>query len=71
MPVKSMDVIVKTPFAPHKPNSDLIALGYKFLCAHISIERFVEADIELDTDSWEVVAVEQTEGFNFYAKTNN
>lgn len=68
MPIKSMDVIVKTPFAPHKPNADLIALGYKFLCAHVSIDRFVEADIELDTDSREIIAVQQDNGFNFYAK---
>lgn len=66
--MKAQDCIVKTPFAPNKPHGDMVMLGYKFLCAHISIDRLVEDDTELATDQHEVFAVETYEGVNFYAK---
>lgn len=66
--MKTLDIIVKQPFAPHKPHADLLLLGYKFLCSHVSISAFTDSDIEIDTDNHEVVAVKQEQGFNFYSK---
>lgn len=65
---KTLDIIVRTPFAPNKPHADMIALGYKFVCSHMTIEAFTESDTELDIDSHEVFAVQQAEGVNFYVK---
>lgn len=66
--MRTMDMITKQPFPPHKPNSDLKMLGYRFVFSHISIEQPIEADIEVDTASRELIAVEQEQGFNFYVK---
>lgn len=66
--MKAQDCIIKTPFQPHKPHSDILAMGYRFLCAHISIEALVQQDVFLQTNSHEVVAVEQEQGWNFYTK---
>lgn len=68
--MKSMDLIVETPFQPGKPHTDLIALGYEFLCSHISIERFYTDDFETTAKASDrIVAVQQeNDGFNFYRK---
>lgn len=66
--IKSMDVIVKQPFQPHKPHADIMALGYLPLACSTSIKTFLDADIELETNNHEVIAVRQEQAFYFYAK---
>jgi len=66
--MKAQDCIITTPFPPHKPDSDLRMLGYRFLCSHISVQALVDADTNLQTNSHEIVAVEQENGVNFYVK---
>lgn len=66
--MKTMDMIVVEPFQSYKPHADMLALGYVFLCAHISIEAFIEDDLELKTNQHRVVAVESPEGYNFYVR---
>jgi hypothetical protein len=63
-----MDMLLRQPFPPNKPHSDMRILGYRFVFSHISTERAVEDDIEVDTTSRELFAVETDNGFNFYVK---
>lgn len=66
--MKTLDMIIKQPFAPHKPHSDIKMLGYTFAGSHVSIEAFVESDQEIPANRHELIAVEQEQGFNFYFK---
>lgn len=66
--MKTLDMIVKQPFPPYKPHADMVAMGYSFICSHISIESFIDADLDLKTDQHEVYAVECPEGYNFYVR---
>lgn len=70
MKLRTMDLILDE----HKKGTELIthsvalAQGYKFLCSHISIDRFFADDFEVETPSRNIIACETEEGVNFYAK---
>lgn len=68
MKLRALDLIITQPFAPHKPHADMAMLGYKFICAHVSIQMLLDQDAEIETPSRHVVAVENDQGVNFYAK---
>lgn len=44
------------------------AYGWTFLCSHISVERFLSDDLEMETPSRKIVACPNEHGVNFYAK---
>lgn len=69
MKLTPLDFVVEEPFAPNKPHADMVALGYKFQCAHISLEAFIESNTEIEyAHGQRVVAVRQECGVNIYIK---
>lgn len=66
--MKTQDMIVNHCFQPHKPHQDILRLGYRFICSHISESALIDSDADLPTNAHELFPVQQENGVNFYVK---
>lgn len=70
MKIRSLDLIVEVRRKPSElvSHAQAMAAGWQFLCADIGVEVFLDRDIEIETPSRFIVAIDHGNGVNFYAR---